>query len=216
MNKIIGIVWSFVVYQLLAGFLFYQHGYDHKAFSLYFKNEPLVPILLLTVGMGIYIFLLLLVLLHIKICSESANRIPVIFAEKLQPEFRNFWEKISTVAILLIPWIGFIWMWIEFHDDSQLAWLKEKPQQFVRLYDIVSPVTSFFESWDDYRYGWDPERSVSYVPFWQPVIIMWPLTLVAIYLCIRNAISISRIRANRRTKPETVTQQSNSDDNENN
>lgn len=191
MNKLITIVWTFLVYQLLAGFMFYQHGYEHTAFSLYFKYKSAVPLLLINIGMVVFICLLLLYSLYIKKISASKKRLPVLFFDAVENEFKNIFETMSLVAIVLIPWIGFSWMWVEFHDKRQEVWRNESPINEVGIYDIVSPITSFIGNWDDFQYGSIPE-GISYVPFWQPIILMIPLTVIALFLTVHILIEIRK------------------------
>jgi len=194
MSKLLGTIWTFITYQLFSGYMFYQHGFDDKAFTLFYKHPSSAPLLLLQIGMVIYIFLLFLYLIYIKAHAESENKLPVLFISEVTKPLKRFWELTSLVAVTVVPWIGFVWMWIMFHDTRQKVWERDDVTNIIQIYENVSSPTSFINKWDDYRYGIPPNGD-SFVPFWQQIIIMIPLTLIGLtltfYIMVKARTSLS-------------------------
>ena len=181
MTKLLSALWAFLTFQLLAGFLFYQHDYENDAFTLFFKHKSSAPLLLLQVGMVIFIVSLGLYYLHVMKMSDTDTKYPILFTDNVQSELKKFWEVLTFVAIVFVPWIGFIWMWVAFHDTAQSVWQNHVPENTANIYDRVSSPFSFYCEWNNYKYGRAPDGD-SFVPFWQPILIMWPLTIVAFSL----------------------------------
>ena len=185
MNPVLGGLWTFIMFQLVAGFLYYQHDYDRGAFTLFFRHKSSAPFLLLQIGMVIYIILLFLYFKHLVDLKGTENSYPILFVEKVPVELKRFWEINSLIAVNVIPWFGFIWMWYAFFRSDQSVW-NGSSKNVVGIFDIVSSPASFLGGWNNYRYGRFPDEGDSFVPYWQPVLIMWPLTLAAVVFTVAN------------------------------
>lgn len=183
MNFLINLIWLFVIQQSIAGFFVYQHGFDSSAFTLLFPDRFSVPVLVICFAIPLYILLVLLCKIYSKPQNGGIQEFPTLGIRNIESRFKGLFQKVSFLAFIVLPWFGFVWMWVEFHDVKQQAWLKSNVSILVGEYEIKNSVLSFIGKWDDYRYGRNGE-GVSFVPFWQPVIIMWPLTIVAFVLAV--------------------------------
>jgi len=193
LDQLIGWFWIFVVGQLIAGFLFYQHDHDNEANKLFLKHRSSAPFLLLQLGMVMYIALLSLYFVYLVDENGCTETIPnFVDGKDLSPSLVMFFELITMVLVNVLPWIGFIWMWYAFFKSNQSVWEKDS-KKIVGVFDVVSSPTSFIGRWDDYRYGRFADEGVSFVPYWQPVLIMWSLTLVALVLSAANISRFFRI-----------------------
>lgn len=177
------------MFQLVAGFLYYQHDYDRSAFTLFFKHKSSAPLLLLQIGMVIYIVLLFLYF------KGTENSYPILFVEAAPEGSKRFWEIITLVAVNFVPWLGFIWMWYAYFKLDQSVW-DGSNKNIVGIFDVVSSPVSFLGGWNNYRYGRFPDEGDSFVPYWQPVLIMLPLTLTAVAIQQRTLLEFLVSRKN--------------------
>lgn len=156
------------LFSVICWIFVYQHRYDRSALTLFFKHPSSAPLLLLNIGIIIYIVLLFLYWIYIHAHADSEFKLPILFIDDVSSPLRRFWEIVSLGAVTIVPWFGFIWLWVVFH--KQEVWEKESPSNDVGIYQIVSSPASFIGRWNDYRYGNRPDGD-SFVPFWQPVLI---------------------------------------------
>jgi len=192
MNFLINLVWLFIIQQTIAGFFVYQHGFENSAFTLLFSEKFSVPLLVISFGIPLYIVLVWMCSAYSAKQAGDTHEFPTLGITNIEPRFKKYFQRLSFLAFIVLPWIGFIWMWVEFHDVKQQAWLKADPSLVVGEYEIKNSVLSFIGNWDQYRYGRNGEGH-SFVPFWQPVILMWPLTFIALAMALKYSKNYLRL-----------------------
>ena len=189
MNVIINLLWLFIVQQTIAGFFVYQWGFEHSAFTLLFEHRRYaIPLLIISFGVPLYIILVWLYKLYSEPQESGLREFPLLGVTKVENRFLPFFRKLSYFCFIVFPWVGFIWMWVAFHDSRQDVWLQGDLSVMVHKYSIEGPITDFIGNWDKFRYGRDGSGDSSYVPFWQPIVIMWLSTIMAAAMAIRVTI----------------------------
>jgi hypothetical protein len=104
------------------------------------------------------------------------ERIPMIWVRQrdLSTSDKRWWQGVVIVVCIIFPLLAHLQFWSRF-DDWQ-AWRNYNPHrgEEVRLFEPVSP--KYLLDWDAHRYGdhsrLEERRGVSFVPLFQPLIMM--------------------------------------------
>lgn len=205
MSNIITALWVFVVGNLVLGVFLNQSLSGEVDEFFYFTESSAIPLVLLSAATWIHLVTLYLVSLVMKNVPAERLFFPRLWDNAAELEALKYqWEKISAALVLALPNILFIYFWIRFFRQS--AWVKQSvtdselveklsvcscfgkfdgfalapPGVKVGLWDIAHPCI-FYRGWDIHRYGASLNESVSYLPFWQPLLIM-ALPTILIFL----------------------------------
>lgn len=191
MQIVISLLSGFFIVQMTFGLFFAQLGLDEGAFRVFFDEAGTVPLILLSFGQWIHIAALALVVAFLENIPPSQILFPRFAGSGIDsggmeaPRLDLIWEWISVALVLILPMIGILYWWLEFLNLSRGAWIKSS-NQVVGIFERV-PGCHFIDNWDVCRYGTLPPRTGtgdSFVPFWQPVIIMGGGSLVIILITI--------------------------------
>ncbi len=149
------------------------------------ENWSSVPIFGLSLGTFTTIFSYFLMLKIIDINGDKigVERMPSLWVENIEEQFRRKWNYMILVITLLFPMLAQVNFWFRFHKWQ--AWINDDVLSLNQL-SLYEPVSlAFLLDWDGHRYGdfskvaLDGWHGVSFVPFWQP-LIMIALSLVSI------------------------------------
>ena len=154
------------------------------------KNSAEVPIFALSLGTLLAVFSSALMLGLIKRNSPLSriDRIPPLWVDPTESQrFRTAWKCTIISITVVFPLGAQVHFWRRFHKWK--AWVNDgtNPVSEISLYEPVS--FKFILDWDAHRYG-DLGRiaqegwaGVSYLPLWQP-ILMVILSVVFLILAI--------------------------------
>lgn len=199
MQTVISVLSGFFIVQMFFGVFFAQMNLPSAAFSVFFDEAGTVPMILLSVGQWIQVAALVLVLFFLSHTDPRRFLFPRFVGGSISdddmeaPDLSLIWERISIVLILFLPIIGIVYWWIAFLDPRRGAWIKAT-NEVVGLFDRVSGC-HFFDKWNACRYGYLPAlqgNGDSFVPFWQPVLIMGGGTVAVIVLSLWILRDVSR------------------------
>lgn len=185
MESKITLLGIFLTGNIVAGFMYYQWNLDNAA--VLFPNGPSVPIIILSFAPPIFLLNLALIygfLKQVDPRKRLCSRLVVPGSDDNTHALS--WERLSAGFFIGLPNVGLIWSWHRFLTKGdvwntatgEIAWRFEK----------TSPL-SFFGDWDAFRYGdFSSGLGASFVPFWQPVLVMglgsflcFALTIVLIF-----------------------------------
>lgn len=159
------------------------------------QNWSAVPIFGLSIGSLSTILsgILMLKIIQIRDNYDGLEKLPSLWIEKFENEkFLRQWKVTVLFITVAFPLLAQIHFWRRFNEWS--AWTHHENSEgvIVSLYQYV-PI-NYLLKWDSFRYGnytkmaIDGWEGVSFVPFWQPVI-MATLTLVCFLLSVKVVIS---------------------------
>lgn len=189
MQTVISVLSGFFIVQMIFGLLFAQMQLESGAFRLFFDEAGTVPMTLLSIGQWIQAAALVLVVAFLSHTEPRRLLFPRfvgsgINADDMEaPGLGLIWEWISVALVLFLPLIGIAYWWVAFLDTDRGAWVKAT-NEVVATFDRV-PGCHFFGSWDVCRYGYLPpgqDKGDSFVPFWQPVLVMGGGTIIVCIL----------------------------------
>jgi len=158
-------------------------------------NEPAaVPLILLSVMPWLQAFNLLLCLVYLRVVPASERLfLPYFNSDNGNPSLDFPLEAMTAGLTLGLPVAGFAYWWIAFHQ--RVAW-RGADGAAVSLYDWSVPVTNLLWHANAFKYGLRPgdatHAGVSFVPFWQPVLVMGGGTVLAVGLTIISAREVLR------------------------
>ncbi len=180
----------FLISQLLVAFGFFQWDMDWGNFL--FGDRPSVPLIVLSFGPAIQVVVLLMVLRFLRVTAPKDRFFPRLILKKFDADDLTYsWEKTSAWVILGVPLMGFGYFWLRFFSHRLGAWDSSTLEK-VDLLKLV-PVWLVNGGWDMYRYGsLQAHEGSSFLPFWQPVVIMGGGSLAVIVL---TALILRRIRS---------------------
>jgi hypothetical protein len=141
-------------------------------------------LIILSFGPAIHLILLWLILRYLSAVPPADRLFPRLIVGSLETERLNHsWEKGSVLATLGLPIIAFVWAWDRFLSRGTVF---EKATGIeIGRFDIVSPKL-FWGGWDVYRYGNVVSGDASsFIPFWQPLLIMGGGTLAVLIVSAR-------------------------------
>ncbi|MEO9824862.1 MAG: hypothetical protein ABJF50_10660 [Paracoccaceae bacterium] len=167
-----------LIFTLFNAFGFYQWNLP---LSFLFSNRPSVPLLVLSFGPAIQVGVLWMVGLHLKESDPREKLFPRVAVTEFDSQATAFfWERTSAAFVLGLPMISFTWAWHRFLTKGEV-WEAANGMHTHR-FELVSP-SLFLGSWDTYRYGnIATGEGASFVPFWQPALIMGLGTAIAVFL----------------------------------
>ena len=189
MQTVISVLSGFFVIQMVFGLLFAQMKLESGAFRLFFDEAGTVPMILLSVGQWVQAAALVLVLAFLSHTEPRRFLFPRYVGSGIEaddmeaPGLSLIWESISVALVLFLPLIGIVYWWTAFLDPDRGAWVKAT-SEVVGLFERV-PRCHFFGNWDVCRYGSLPAgegNGDSFVPFWQPVLVMGGGTIIVTVL----------------------------------
>lgn len=135
------------------------------------------PIFMLTFGSLVTLtsFVLLRRLMERQKTNGLARLMPIWI--NIDPGTRTGrrWRAFCGLLTIGLPLVAQVYFWLQFHDWQ--AWKNELPHSTVELWKPVKPGYVF--DWDAHRYGSYGDRlrksdgfgGVSYLPFWQPLLM---------------------------------------------
>ena len=198
MEKTVNWLSIFLIAALASAFMYYQFRLD--GFGALFNDRGSVPLLVLTFGPFIQIAVLCFVLRFFDETPAARQLFPRLpFFEDGNGRNELLWERLSAAAIIGLPLLGFGWSWVRFLHPRHLVWEAGSNIEVSRFH-LVSP-TLFYQRWNDHRFGETlGVGGASFVPFWQPVLLMGLPSLVVLVLTVRIlAILRHRLPVRRRT-----------------
>ena len=201
MQVIISGLSGLVIIQMLFGVLYAQMQLDRSAFSLLFTAPDTVSATLLSFGTWIQVAALGFTILFLRHTSPQLFLFPRFLIGGLNEgpletgPLTLIWERFSAMIVLGLPIVGAVYWWIVFLEDDKAAWIKAT-NEVVGRFEYV-PGCHFFDKGDMCRFGSIPpslEKGDSFVPLWQPLLIMGGGTFVMLALTIR-VLALVRQRA---------------------
>ena len=159
----------FLIGNLVAAFMYFQWNIDKGAFL--FVNRPSVPLVVLSFGPWIQAIILWMVIAFLRDVSAKDQLFVRLWLPILQSSRMAYaWEKFSACVVLGLPILGLAWAWHRFFTKGAV-WHRATETLVERIHG-VSPLL-FFGRWDEFRYG-NPTtmEAASFVPLWQPLLIM--------------------------------------------
>lgn len=155
------------------------------------------PVFALTFGTFITIltFVLMLSLIRNNKNNNWLERIPPLWVDiDIKSQLGRVWRCVIVAFVLLFPLFAQVHFWRRLHNWQ--VWKNNTQAEIVGLWSFVSP--QHFISWNAYRYGDHSKRltedgfgGVSFLPFWQP-IIMLVFTFFLLVLTIKIVLALSR------------------------
>lgn len=187
MNKLWNTLATFYVLYIL-GSLFMDRTNNRDVIESFNPSENWSSIPIFYLSFGSLLSIAVLYICYQITAHENKqgweNRMPGLWLDDSQMHgLLKKWKVVLFSLILIFPIVLQVHFWRRFHDWQ--AWSNVKTPEVVSLYELVSP--AYLLSWDSYRYGdfsnmneegW---HGVSYVPFWQPVIML-TLSLITLYM----------------------------------
>lgn len=182
MQRAYALTFCFLIPVSLGSVCFHAWGLDWMAPFLTSRNGA--PIVVLSFGPLIYLTGTAFLWWHMADAGLARGRFPPFLISEFENlDARLRWERISFLLTVCLPILILVYFWIAFHRGD--AWPSAEDGAAVGLYQIglTSPF-AFFGHWNDWHFGQWNERAiddgVSFVPLWQPVLIMWPQSLVVL------------------------------------
>lgn len=172
----------FLITNLIGAFFFFQWEMDWGA--ALFGDRSSVPMIVLSFGPVVQLAVLWMVWRYLCEVPAKDRLFPRLIVGDLETERLNHsWEKGSALTVLGLPIIAFTWAWERFLNEGTV--FDKATGIEVGRFDFVSP-RLMLGGWDIYRYGdvLSGEAS-SFVPFWQPLLIMGGGTLAVMVLSAR-------------------------------
>ena len=181
MEKRISVLAAFLFAGLIAGFATYQLGLETG--KKLFPSPDAIPSNILSIGPLIQIVILVLIYRYLKATSGTQRLFPRLYSGTHDNSKLAYdWEKISAICVLGFPIIGFTYFWVRFLTDDEIgAWIGRSAVE-VGLFQWVEGC-HFFDKWNACKIGSIATLDGdSFVPFWQPVLIMGGGCLVVLVL----------------------------------
>lgn len=190
MERAINWLSLFLIAALASAFMFYQLRVD--SFGVLFNDRPSVPVLVLSFAPFIQIGVLAFALVFMSDTSPAVQLFPRLFGYDMGTSRTNLlWERLTALVVLGLPVLALSFFWARFFSPRHRVWHTDTGIEIGR-FDYVSPML-FFGNWNRHRFGGAiGEGGASFVPFWQPVLIMGMGSLVVVAMTALVAVRLLR------------------------
>jgi len=191
MHLLISTLVTFVLTQMLFGLFHQQFRLESDTFGLFFPDRHTVALIVLSVAPWIHLTALVLCAAYMRHVPAARGAFVKFWATDFDSVFLAiFWERVSAVVILALPLAGFAYFWVQFHEWGS-AWVNTEAQPRIGLWEIV-PIETLLEA-DAHNYGNpDAEKASSFVPFWQPILLMAAPCVLCLWLTLLIMLRLPR------------------------
>jgi hypothetical protein len=189
---------SFMVLYIVNEWIFDRSNVSALSVFHIERSWESAPIFMLTFGSAISAIafsILLLRIHHFGGATWTERMAPLWIDIDPRTSLGRAWRKLSAVVAIILPLAAQVQFWWRFHQWQ--AWPTTGVQQEVGLWSY-EPI-SILGNWDAFHYGDYSKRAltdkgfggVSFVPFWEPVMMVLLSTIVVI-LALRITIALFR------------------------